>query len=361
MRSAGALTVSSLLRALRVDGAGRLQIGLGALALAAACVLVAGGLGAAGRTEPGQAPQGPIPALKPFKQDIPSAAYKLDMVPIPGSPDGKIKPFWMSATEVTWEAFDVFAYRLDEPEDAPPSDADAKTRPSKPYLPPDRGFGHEGYAAISLTHRAAAGFCEWLSLKSGRKYRLASEDEWEHACRGGSAGSGAGAGASGSGAPAAPAFSFGSDAAALGEHAWFAANSEGTPHPVGKKKPSSLGLFDMHGNVREWVNGRDGKPITKGGSYRDPPEKLTVEARIAQDRTWNATDPQLPKSTWWLSDGPFAGFRIVCEADGDQPAKAPVNPTGPAGGPPRPDTPPAGAPTSTPAPAPTPTPKEPAP
>ena len=250
------------------------------------------------------APAPPAPPRQPFRQDIPSAAFAIEMKPIPASADGSIKPVWISATEITWEAYDVYAYRLDEPDDAP---YDAASRPTKPYLPPDRGFGHEGYAAISTTHKSVTKFCEWLSAKSGKKYRLPTEDEWEHACR--------------AGAAASSPFFFGDDPARLPDFAWFKANADGTPHPVAKKQPNAWGLFDMHGNVREWVNGRDGKPTTKGGCYLDDPPALHISARASQDRTWNQTDPQIPKSTWWLSDGPFAGFRIVCEADPADPAK----------------------------------------
>jgi hypothetical protein len=35
--------------------------------------------------------------------------------------------------------------------------------------------------------------------------------------------------------------------------------------------------------------------------------------RAVQDDSWNERDPQLPKSRWWLSDGPFVGFRLVRE------------------------------------------------
>lgn len=249
---------------------------------------------------------------KPFMQEIPAAAFKIEMLPIPASGDGKVKPLWMSKTEVTWEAFDVFAYRLDEGENEQGSDAES--RPTKPYLPPDRGFGHEGYAAISTTHKSVSKFCEWLSAKSGKKFRLATEDEWEHAAR--------------AGADAKAVYFFGDDASKLGEYAWYKGNGENQPHPVGQKKPNAWGLCDMLGNVREWVNGRDGKPTTKGGCYADPAEKLAIGEAAKQEKSWNQTDPQVPKSTWWLSDGPFAGFRIVCEADPQDPTKPGAAPKG---------------------------------
>lgn len=238
--------------------------------------------------------------LKAFSQDIPTAATKIEMVPIPADATRGIKAFWMSKTEVTWEAFDVYAYRLDEPEEK--READATTRPSKPYLPPDRGFGHDGFAVISISHRNAQQFCAWLSEKSGRKFRLASEDEWEHAARAGATGD-------------ASVFVGGAGATGLGDHAWTSANSDSAPHKVGTKKANAFGLHDMAGNVREWVDGRDGKAVAKGGAYIDVPEDCAIAKRWLQERSWNASDPQMPKSKWWLSDGPFIGFRIVCEVE----------------------------------------------
>ena len=238
------------------------------------------------------------PVRQPFKQEIPAAAFKFDMLPIPESTDGRIKPIWMSKCEITWEAFDAFVYRLDEEAGKTTPKVDAVTRPSKPYLPPDRGFGHEGYAAICMSYKTAQAFCEWLSAHSGKKYRLPTEDEWEYACLAGSKDD----------------YSFGKDAANLGDYAWSAADAGNKTHPVGKKKPNAWGLSDMHGNVAEWVTGRDGKPATKGGSFLDAADQLKAPAREPANPKWNASDPQVPKSSWWLADGPFVGFRIVCEA-----------------------------------------------
>jgi len=232
-----------------------------------------------------------------IKQEIPGAAYSFELRLVPGNADGSIKPFYMGVTEVTWEAADTYIYRLDEERGVPvPGGADAVTRPTKPYLPPDRGFGHEGYAAISLGFLNAQEFCVWLSAHSGKKYRLATEAEWEWACTAGGK-------------------EMQVAAAELDGVAWYAANSNEMPHPVATKKANGLGLHDMLGNVQEWCVAADGKGVTKGGSYRDGAERMRAGHREVSDRAWNASDPQVPKSKWWLSDGPFVGFRVVREVE----------------------------------------------
>ena len=55
----------------------------------------------------------------------------------------------------------------------------------------------------------------------------------------------------------------------------------------------------------------DGALVVRGGSFKDDPASLGPASRAVQDDTWNERDPQLPKSRWWLSDGPFVGFRLV--------------------------------------------------
>lgn len=236
-------------------------------------------------------------APKTFEQEVPGAALAFTMILVPGDEAKGIKPFYIGATELTWPAFDPFVYRLDDPSAPPPGQAgaDATTRPSKPYLPPDRGFGHDGYAAISMSAHSAQMYCKWLSEKSGRTYRLPTEAEWEHA-----------AGGTHNALPA---------DASLSDHAWYNDNADGKPHPVGTKHANAHGLHDMLGNVQEWCIDADGKPVTKGGSYRDAAAKLTPSHRAPPSSAWNASDPQMPKSKWWLSDGPFVGFRVVCETE----------------------------------------------
>ena len=247
--------------------------------------------------------EAPAPqAGKPYSEKIPGSTVTIDMVPIPGGEfkaEGKdpiaIKPLFASKCEIPWDAYDIFCFQLDMTDKEKAAGVDAKSRPSRPYGDQTHGFGHAGYPAIHITRYAAEGFCRWLSKKTGKKYRLPTEAEWTYMCRAGGDG----------------------HAEDLDKVAWTWDNSEDKAHPVGKKAPNAWGLHDMLGNVAEYVTipgeAAGAKPTACGGSYDDKPEEVTCNARKVQTDDWNSTDPQNPKSTWWLSDGPFVGFRIVCE------------------------------------------------
>jgi len=209
-----------------------------------------------------------------------------------------VPALYVLSTEVTWDLYDIYVYKLDEPEAG--SDADAISRPSKPYVPPDRGFGHEGYPAIGMTFLAAKGFCDWLSIKSGLEIRLPSRAEWTYLATGGEDGD----------------FCCGTNEDSLDLVGWHSDNSEHSTHPVGLLAANNFGLFDMHGNTAEWVSSDTRKPIAFGGGYRDSANDCAGTSFQKQVSSWNQSDPQIPKSQWWLADCSWVGFRFVIEADG---------------------------------------------
>jgi formylglycine-generating enzyme required for sulfatase activity len=242
-----------------------------------------------------------VPDREAYVETLPGTTFGFEMVPVPSplplgdqAHDGSL---WMSRTEIPWEVYDTFVYQLEKPEDeATAAGLDAIVRPSEPYMMADFGFGHDGWPVICVSFQGAAVFCEWLSELTGRSYRLPTEEEWELVCRQANEG-----------------WCDGGHGSALLEHAWVAENAERASHAVGAKPADRLGLHDLLGNVAEWVTTSDGTPAVKGGSWKDAASDVTCAARKTQEASWNARDPQIPKSRWWLADANFVGFRVVCE------------------------------------------------
>src|SRR6266550_2885592 len=224
----------------------------------------------------------------PYLDSIPGMLVRFEMMPVPGD-----RPFWIGKTEVTWDEYDVWAFRLDLTPQERSSGVDATARPSRPYGAPDRGFGHHGYPALAMTYTAARGYCAWLSARTGRHYGLPTDAQWTRALEAG----------------------LDADTSLSAERrdalAWYAENTANQTHAVATKHADALGVYDLLGNVAEWVTVPDGPPVVRGGSWVDPAARVGPHARAAQTPAWNETDPQFPKSRWWLADAPFVGFRIV--------------------------------------------------
>jgi len=270
-----------------------------------------------------------------YEQTIPGSTVKFIMVPIPAgtftigsSPKDKMKEtdespkhlirlsaFWMGAYEVTFDEYDLFFNDVSLSQNIV---TDAVTRPSSPYIDMTLGMGKEGgFPANSMQKYGALMYCKWLYKNTGMFYRLPTEAEWEYACRAGTT----------------TVFPFGDDEAKLGEYAWYSSNSDNQYHKVGLKEPNAWGLYDMLGNVGEWVldqyqpdyyttitdntvdpvrqpEARHPR-VVKGGAYNEEAKDLRSANRRMSDLVWNRRDPQIPKSRWWNADAPFVGFRIV--------------------------------------------------
>ena len=259
-----------------------------------------------------------------YKQLIPGVDNYIEMVPIQEGnytiEDIKIElsSFWIAKFEITWDQYKEFedlhlkSLNLIEGD----SQFDGFTGPTQPYIDMSFGMGKKGYPAINITHYAATQYCKWLTLKTGIFFRLPTEAEWELACNGSSGSSEI-------------------NMKSISEYAWYSDNSKYKYHKVGEKSANSFGLFDMIGNVAEWTSDQyfdnyqqkliDEK-ITKdpyfkpdklyprtvrGGSWKDSEENLGCNARRPSGPNWKRSDPQLPRSYWWLTNAEFVGFRIV--------------------------------------------------
>jgi formylglycine-generating enzyme required for sulfatase activity/tRNA A-37 threonylcarbamoyl transferase component Bud32 len=141
-------------------------------------------------------------------------------------------------------------------------------------------------------------FCRKLSQQTNQAYRLPTEAEWEYACRAGEAGSYAGS---------------------LEAMAWYDKNSEGKTHPVGLKQPNAWGLYDMHGNVWEWVQDRwhkdyNGAP-TEGTAWENGGD---ASLRVRRGGSWihyYELCRSANRDSYPLVNGVnFIGFRVVRSA-----------------------------------------------
>ncbi|MDA1014705.1 MAG: formylglycine-generating enzyme family protein [Planctomycetota bacterium] len=326
--------------------------------------------------------------MVPYSAKIPGTDAVYEMVPIPGgtfvmgSPatekgrkahegpqfEVRVEPFWMGKYEVTWAEYksfmsmynamkDIVSFRntlragatanksikqrkaallvelknnklLDAALKRKVADVDAITAPTRLYEP---SFTFAKGAdprqpAVTMTQYAAKQYTKWLSKLTGQSFRLPTEAEWEYACRAGSK----------------TAYSFGDDPAKLKDYAWFAANSDSRQQKVGLLKPNAFGLYDMHGNVAEWVYDEltekypspKKQPVdavdavawpevafprvVRGGHWDSSASEVRAAHRLgSDDEAWKLVDPNIPLSPWWYTSDPArgVGMRIVRTLD----------------------------------------------
>ena len=202
------------------------------------------------------------------------------------------RPFAMSKYEVTFADYDRF---------------------TSPNQVKDAGWGRGLRPIINISWEEATQYAAWLSAETGKRYRLPTEAEWEYAVRAGST----------------TKYHFGDNEAQLCQHGNHADTStdyewrntacsddvgERTAE-VGRYRPNAFGLYDMEGNVYEWVqdcwnnsyvgaptdgrawtSGDCGLRVVRGGAWGYGPSLLRSASRHA-----------LPR---WGSDS-YLGFRLI--------------------------------------------------
>ena len=174
------------------------------------------------------------------------------------------------------------------------------------HRPADQGWGRGDRPVINVSWENAKAYADWLSGATGKRYRLPTEAEWEYAARAGSTGR----------------FFFGEDEAALCRYAngadasttfsWkngaCSDRSGEKTMPVATYEPNAFGLYDVHGNVWEWVDD------CYANSYAENAKK-DCSYRVFRGGSWNYR-PQFLRSAYRGRFTPtnrsnFLGFRVA--------------------------------------------------
>ena len=178
----------------------------------------------------------------------------------------------------------------------------------------------DNHPVVGISWSDAKAFCNWLSKKEKKIYRLPTEAEWEYASRAGST----------------TAYAFGdnperlvengngADATARGKYrGWSIGIKANDGHvftaPVGQFRANAFGLYDMHGNVWEWCEDWYVPDSEPKGNQIDPTGPATGQKKVQRGGGWSSDSRRLRSAARVGRDpvayrGSYLGFRVVVEA-----------------------------------------------
>lgn len=192
-----------------------------------------------------------------------------------------LSSFFISQYPITFDIYDLYCDEMGVPK------------------PSDMGWGRNKMPVINVSWEDAMKFCEWLTNKSGKLYRLPTEAEWEYAAKGGQYSNN---------------YIF-SGSNNLDEIAWHSGNSNGKTHPVGLKKPNELNIYDMSGNVNEWCYDWYADDYYKNSPLENPTGPESGIEKVFRGGSWATNDKfcRAANRGLFLPNGQFkdVGFRVV--------------------------------------------------
>jgi formylglycine-generating enzyme required for sulfatase activity len=167
----------------------------------------------------------------------------------------------------------------------------------------------ETIAATYISWEDSVQFCQRLSARDGRRYRLPTEAEWEWSCRAGTT----------------TQYSFGDDEQQLKQYAWYGAGffsllfGSGSAEAVGQKSANPFGLYDMHGNVYEWCSDWYDSGYYSKSPEQNPTGPASGSSRVLRGGGWSSV-PIYLRSCYRYCDAPgnryyYVGLRVLCELE----------------------------------------------
>lgn len=268
-------------------------------------------------TKPQQAPVDPEKLPKSFVETIPVSEVQFEMILVPGDAEQGIEPFYIGKHEVTWDEYAPWMCdgytMLDKHLGWTRGKAYMYLYPSDtPYSGFDRKFGTDGMPALGVGWLGADVYCKFLSVLTGKHYRLPTEAEWVRAYE------------MGGGDISQPMTEEQANQCAvwMGNSRRKELDNRYSTRKVGSMKPNALGIHDMAGNVCEWVIPKDGQRVVRGGHFDGEfaewggALKYQGCGRFVENlKAWNAS---WPVANWFnrcsYTDADWVGIRLVCEA-----------------------------------------------
>ncbi len=204
--------------------------------------------------------------------EIPSGAFQMGGATLEGYNEVNVAGFLLGKFEVTFAQYDFFAVETAR------------------VLPRDQGWGRASHPVMDVSWFDSMAYVEWLSQKTGEKFRLLSEAEWEYAARAGTF----------------TQYYWGNNInCSDADYNYNECGAWGTS-PVGSFKPNAFGLHDMLGNVWGWVEdcansnykpvrddgsaltsgGNCNERVVRGGSWNNVPERLSVYERTTNHQNF---------------------------------------------------------------------------